>query len=347
MTSYIGASILSEAVVTAAGEAYGAHPIGTGPFKFVSWARGDRITLVRNDDYWGPLARTQNLIIRDLSEPATRPIELETGAVDIVYTLQPLDIPRIEANPNTELIRRQTTQITYIAFNNDFPPLNDYRVRRAIAYAIDLESLVAAAYRGLGNPGRGVLPPSVRYFDTTLPPHQYNVERARELLAEAGHADGFSLVFKTNERADRVLTGEIVQQMLRQVGIDLTIQVLEWGAFMSAIASPDVQMYIVGWINTMMDPDYSIFGFLQSASGMNNSRFNDPETDRLLDLGRRTPDGPERAEIYRQIQHRINYLRPILVTWTGEELFGKRTNVRGFYPTATGYHNLSTVYIVD
>jgi len=149
-------------------EAHNRAPIGTGPFKFVEWQKGDRLILDRNDDYHGQKAEFARLIIRAVPEDTVRTIELESGAVDMAYQVNVNDYKRIEENPKLTLMRRNALSVQNLTFNCSKKPLDDVRVRQAIVKAIDVTELHYGVYRGVGYPSSGPIPNDMRYFDTSL-----------------------------------------------------------------------------------------------------------------------------------------------------------------------------------
>jgi len=159
--AHTGASILNEKAVTEAGDDYGQNPVGTGPFKFVKWTNGDSIELTRNDDYHGELAKVKDLTFRNISEATNRTINLETGEVDIAYDILPSDVKRVDADKDLTLYRDVNLSTTYIGFNTQKAPFDDARVRQAINYAVDAESIIEAVMEGVGKQANGPLGPNV------------------------------------------------------------------------------------------------------------------------------------------------------------------------------------------
>jgi peptide/nickel transport system substrate-binding protein len=347
MAHYGGACILSEKAVKEAGSDYGVRPVGTGPYKFVSWTKGDKIVLERNDDYWGEKARIKNIVVRPITEATNRTIELETGGVDLAFSIQPLDLSRVEENPKLKLLRNKDTAIYTIGMNMERKPLDDIRVRQAISLAIDTAALNKAVYRGIGAVGRTVIPPTIPYYDDTAPEHVYDPERAKELLAEAGYADGLKLVLVSNENKERIDTMTIAQNMLKKIGIDSEIQVIEWGVYLDKLVQGDYDLCTGGWSCSIFDPDEAVYGQYHSAEigiGYNWVRLRDEQTDRLIEEGRSNTDPSKRAEAYKALQSRIGELYPIIVTQVGEELIGMSENLKGISQNTLQLFDLAKVY---
>jgi peptide/nickel transport system substrate-binding protein len=347
MAHYGGACILSEKAVKAAGADYGVRPVGTGPYRFVSWTKGDKIVLERNDDYWGEKAKIKNVVVRPITEATNRTIELETGGVDLAFSIQPLDLGRIEGNPKLKILRNKDTGVYTIGMNTERKPLNDIRVRQAISLAIDAAALNKAVYRGIGSVGRTVIPPTIPYYDTTAPEHEYDPERAKKLLDEAGYADGFKLILVSNENKERIDTMTIAQNMLKKIGIDSEIQVIEWGVYLDKLVQGDYDLCTGGWSCSIFDPDEAVYGQYHSSeidNGYNWVRLRDEQTDKLIEDGRSNTDQAKRAEIYKALQLRIRELYPVVVTQVGEELIGMKANLKGVSQNALQIFDLAEAY---
>lgn len=353
LTHMGGGAILNEKAVNAAGKEYGNQPIGTGPYKLEKWTKGDRITLARFDDYWGEKARIPNVVIRVVSEQTNRMIELETGGVDIAYTIPPIDLHRFEGNSKLVLFRQPNQTSLYIGMNLRKKPLDDLRIREALTMLINRDAIVKAIFRGVGSASRGPLAVGIKYFDESLPPYEYNVNKAKQLIAEAGYADGFSLTLLVTEMKERVDVATVVQSMFKEIGVNLEIKILEHGAFLDAIDLKQEDMFLLGWNSAIPDPDYSLYNPFHSSEitegpgGRNRAFFSNPEVDALLEKGRLVPDGSEREAIYHQIQRKIRAQYPWLFIQNGELLIGTRSYVKGFSPKGNSYHRLADVYFEE
>ncbi len=339
-------AILNEKAVNEGGEDYGQKPVGTGPFKFVEWVSGDSITLERNDDYHGTAPALKTVVFRILTDNTTRTIELETGGVDIAYDIQPNDVSRVDSDPNLTLLRDANLATTYIGFNVEKEPFDDVRVRQAINLAIDMEAVVNLVYRGVGAPAKGPLGPNVFGANLDLEAYNKNIEEAKALLAEAGFPNGFTTTLWTNENQQRMDIAEIVQDQLAEVGIVVTIEIVEWTKYLADTAAGEHDMFILGWTTVTADADYGLYAlFHSSAKGTAGNRtfYGNDEVDRLLDLGRTTADQNARLAAYREAQEIIRDDAPWIFTWTGENLAGTHKSVRGFVQHPAGHHRLATV----
>ncbi|MDR1731656.1 MAG: ABC transporter substrate-binding protein [Synergistaceae bacterium] len=336
-------SILNRKAVEAAGENYGMNPVGTGPFKFVSWQKGDRYVLERFDDYWGPKINFKTLEVRSIPEPTNRMIELETGGVDIAYPLAANDLRRVEEHERLDLIRQPQTSVHYLGFNFAKKPLDDVRVRRAISLALDTEGIDKVVWRGVGRVPRSLIPLPVRYsIDSEISPHAQDVETAKKLLAEAG-VKGLKLQVWTNERKERIDMATIIQAQLQEVGIDVEIKILEWGALLKGLREKAHDLFIMGWVSSIPDPNFSVVGLLETGAGSNYFSCSDPKMDEFLAKGRSLPDSEERAAIYRDMQLYINEQTPMVYLHSDDALVGTQKYVKGFIAGAGDNHSFRKV----
>ena len=343
-------SIVNKRAVTEMGDAFGQHPIGTGALKFVNWVRGSRIELTRWDYYWGETPRIENVIVRYINDAETMLLELETGGVDLILNVSPQNIARVESNPNLQMLRRRDLAVSYIGFNMQRPPFDDLRVRQAVAYAINIDDIVDNVGSGFGIRARGPLSSVVWASAADILPHQeYNPDRARQLLAEAGFPNGFTVGIYTNETQGRIDIAQIAQNMLARVGITLEISILEWAAYLDMLDRGDQQMFILGWVTVTGDPDYGleIFHTRSFGQGGNNARFSNVEVDRLLDAARRETNPALRYEMYIEAQRLIHAEVPMIYLTEGETRIAARANVRGFQINPAGHHPFWTVWLDD
>ena len=316
-------------------------PIGTGPFKFVSWTKSDKVVLERFDDYYGQKPVFKNLIVRALPETSSRMIELESGAIDIAYRVHHTDTKRLEENPRLQLLRKPSFRVDYLGFNCSKPPLDDVRVRQAIAKAIDIVGVQKAIWHGFGYAPASPLPKGFPYSDETLKPHEQNIEAAKALLKEAG-IDKLALKLWTNESKERIDAATIIQNMLAEIGITVSINVMEYGTFLDSCRRGEQELFMSGWGNNLPDPEYSLSRSFHSLGvGANNfSFFKNAEFDELMSKGVETPDGPERAAIYKKVQGIMLDQMPALYWSVQEDLVGASSNVKNLEMHPRAFYRL-------
>lgn len=345
---HVAASILNEKATVAAGDDFTRRPVGTGPHKFVEWKSGDSITLERFDDYYLGAAKTKTIRFRFIPENATRSIAIETGEVDIVFGVSPDDWNNLDALPEVNALRITGLSSVYLGLNAAKKPFDDVRVRRALNLAVDNVGATRIAYAGgFATPAKGVVPPSVLYSKTDLPGYGFNQAEAKRLLAEAGYPNGFKATIWVNQNAIREKYAQLFQEQLRQVGVDITIEVLEWTAYLNRTAAGEHDMFILGWGTVTGDADYGLYALFHSTQfgqAGNRTFYKNAEVDRLLDLGRKATDPNQRRQVYDQAQKLIFEEAPWIFLAFADELHANRTYVKGFVPHPTGSHYLYKVY---
>lgn len=335
--------IVSEKAAEAAGDTFGQHPVGTGPFKFVEWSKNSYYKLERFDDFWGEPAKIKYLEVRSVPEPTSRTIQLETGEADVAYPIAVNDIPRIEGDARLELYRSTINQTMFMGFNCFKAPFNDAEVRNAIADAIDVVGIQQVVMRGVGKVPTSFVPDQIKYsIGKSVPVHQQNTERAIEVLKKKGLYGKLGLTIWTNERKERVDMVTIIQQQLSEVGIDAKIQVLEWGAYLTGLREKKHDLYMMGWTVGVPDPNFAISGVLEGSE--NTMALGDKHLDEMLARGRRTPDGPERAALYKEIQEYINAQRPMIYLNNDECLVGANKRVHDLDIRSDESHSFRKVW---
>ena len=344
--AHTATSIMSESAVAAAGDDYGTEvAIGTGPFKFVTWEVASRVVLERNPDWWGGNVLPEQVVFRPVPEGTVRAIEIEAGGVDIVYILEPTDARRLEGHRDVVLAPVMSLSTTYVGFNGQAGATSNVLVRRAINHAIDVSTIVDVVFEGTGQRATGPIGPNVFGYTADLPSYDYDPERARALLVEAGHGDGLTLQLWVAQQPPRILIAEIMQAQLAEIGINVEITVMEWGAYLEATETGTHDMFILGWSTPTADADYGLYGLFHSSAipGSNRTFWSHPRVDELLDLGRQLPTPEERAAVYAEAQRLIVEEAPWVFLATLTDTNAHRNNVSGFVPHPAGHHRLWNV----
>ena len=340
------ASITSEKAALEQDGDYGKNPIGTGPMKLAGWI-DDTIELTRWDEYHGEAPHLKDITIRIIADREERLSELESGAVDLVIDILPEDISRIKGNSDLQLIRIMNFSTNYIGVNCQKPPFNDVRVRRAVAHALDLDALEKSVYLGSG--GAGSAPINSKIWasaEDRLKRIEYNPEKARELLSEAGYSGGFSTNILLNDTPQRIEIAEVVKNMLAAIDVKVEIRLADWTAYLDMTARGGHEMFILGWVTVTGDPDYGLRSTFHSSNfgaGGNRSFYSNTEVDRLFDAGRIETDPAKREQLYIQAQEIIHNEAVWIVQWPGEDLNGAVKNLRGFKNHPAGRHELWTI----
>ncbi|WP_067725953.1 glutathione ABC transporter substrate-binding protein [Oceanobacillus damuensis] len=326
------------------------NPIGTGPFKFQEWNSGQSIVLENNEDYWDEPALLDSITFKVISEDLTRISELTTGDSHVTTPLSPSDVAQVEGTDGTNVQRQESSSLAYIGFNMDKEPFDDVRVRQAISMAIDKEEIINGIYDGVGIPAKGPLAPGIFGHDEDLNGLEYDVEEAKALLEEAGYGDGFSATIWTNDDRQRMDTATNVQAQLAEIGIDLEVEVLEWGAMLEQTAQGEHEMMVFGWTTVTGDADNGMYPLFHSDNlgAPGNRTFTvDEELDSYLDEARQTADPEVRLELYSKAQEKLVELAPFVYLLHQEYLLGVRDEVKGLSQLPTQLLQLKEVYIEE
>ncbi|MEA2528132.1 MAG: peptide/nickel transport system substrate-binding protein [Thermomicrobiales bacterium] len=311
------AAVVSPTAVQAAGNAaFGEKPIGTGPFQVSSWEKGVRIVLDRNDTYYGEKAKVDQLIIRPIVESAARLTALQQGEVDFIVAMSPEFIPVIQGDPNLQLLQAPGYHIWWIGLNVHVPPLENVKVRQALNYAVDKQVIVDTILQGAATLTNGPIIAHSWANDPTVEPYPYDPERAKALLAEAGHPDGFSVKFWVPESGSGMVApkeiGQIVQADLEKIGVIAEIVTQEWVSYVEdwqnkGLDAGGYGLAEMSWNFSSTDPgEWLEPNVLTNAhppgGGFNGSFYSNPQVDDLLAKAKATLNQDERATYFKQAQ---------------------------------------------
>jgi peptide/nickel transport system substrate-binding protein len=300
------------------------HPIGSGPFRFVSSLQDEDVVLERNPDYFGAAPKIARVRFRIVPDPMTRALELRKGTADIaINSLSSDTVVALASDRGLEVTESPGTSLAYIAINFDDSILAHREVRQALAYATDRATLIRYLLRDQARPAYNLLPPNSWAFDPDVPHYDYDPARARKLLDAAGFppgADGirFHLTLKTSTEESPRLLAAALQDQWKQVGIALELRPLEIATLFADITRGSFQLYTLRWIGANNDPD--IFEFVFSSqkippNGANRGRYRNPQLDALLDQARSEMDQQKRLQIFSQIQKIVANDLPYLNLW--------------------------------
>jgi len=352
MLAFLGhntAFIVSQEAVLEHGEDFHLHPSGTGPFKLDSISAGESITLVRNENYHGELPQIAGIVLQVVPEPASRLIGLETGEFDIAMDIAPSDANRVENEDDLILLSRVNNTVRYVGMNTERAPFDDVRVRQAVNYAINTQLIIDSILEGFGEPALGPMAPNLPFASREVAPYGFDLERAAELLAEAGLEDGFEASILMGTAINENIA-VVIANMLAEVGITLSIERVEQGTLLDLTNAGDFDMFMLGFNPGTGDPHNMLNPMFHSdniGSAGNRPRLNNPEVDSLIDRARAEFDDEARAELYREAQELIRDLAPWAFLDAGVTLHATRSNVRGYSIRLNGQQTFAGVYFVE
>src|SRR5699024_1356411 len=242
------------------------NPVGTGPFKFDNWESGDEILLTKNENYWGEEPHIDNVKFIIVPEDATRIAMIETGEAHISDQIPVTEIDRIENSPTLKMERAEGLGSEFIGFNTQKEPFDDVLVRKAISHAIERESIITGVFNGVGTLSTSTMSPKVSGFTENVEPYEYDTNKAKTLLEEAGYSDGFELTLLTADFKERINLAEVIQSQLKGINVDVNIQTLEYGAYIEATDKGEGHMFNGSWGNATGDGDYNQYNLFHTNS---------------------------------------------------------------------------------
>ena len=329
-------------------------PIGTGPFVFERYAKDAQVRFRGNPDYWDGAPAIEHLILAITPEPNVRQQRLKAGDCQIALYPRPVDIAELKRDPRLQVLELDSLLTAYIGINTRHPPLGDVRVRQAINLAFDKAAYIRAQF-GEGNATPAVTPyPATLWgHDETLQDWPHDPERARQLLAEAGHADGFSLSIWTRPGGGPAnpnpgIGAQMLQADLAAIGIRSDIRVFEWGELIKRAKNGEHDLVFMGWAGDNGDPDNFLTPNLSCAaaeSGENQAGWCDKAFDTLITEARREPDQNKRAALYRQALGIFHEQAPWIALAHPKQFAALRKGVEGFVLSPLGSNNFAKVKV--
>ena len=340
-------------------------PTGSNYYKLSDWVSGQQVNLIKSEN--GVLGKPyiNKLTSRIIPDTSSQFLELSAGNIDLM-NINPIQFKRVfPAKPKlknrTALYKEMGNGYTYLGFNLKRKPFNDKRVRQAINYAINKEEVIKGVLLGLGEPISSPYKPGTRWNNPSLKPYAYSPKKALNLLKEAGYKmsadnflvkDGKALEFEiiTNQNKQREMTAVLIQRRLQEIGIKVSIRVIEWASFVNRFIKPgDFDVVVLGW-SLSLDPDqFNIWHSSQQGPGQFNFvGYDNKKVDQLLEKGRRELDLDKREKIYHEFSQQLLDDSPIVYLYAGYGLTAVNKRIKGIKspaPPAGIYHNSQDWYI--
>ena len=342
------------------------QPVGTGPYRFQEWKPGEKVVLVANPDYYEGRPYLSRVVYRVIPSQATIFLELKAKGVDYVSTLTGIQYARQTEYPAFRKayhkFRYPASDYTFIGFNLKDPRFADRRVRQAFAYAINKQELIDGVRLGLAREATGPIRPGTWAYTDKVARFDFEPTKARELLAEAGWKDRdgdgvledkdgkpFTVTIRTNQGNDeRKKIAEIVQQRLKEIGIKVDIQLIEWAAFIKEFVKPRRFELVVLGLGTGTDPDQFVVwhSSQRGPDQMNRTGYANPEVDALLEAGRSSCVQSERVRYYHRIQEILAEDLPMIFLYNRDALPVVAARIHGVSPSPSGIlYNFNEWYV--
>ncbi|MGL4688347.1 MAG: glutathione ABC transporter substrate-binding protein [Fusobacteriaceae bacterium] len=322
-------------------------PIGTGPYKFLEWKPGDRVVLEKNENYFLGKPNFEKIIYRSIVEASSRTIGLETKELDVALGISTVDEATIRANKHLKILKKPSISYAYIGFNMNNEKFRDIRVRQAINYAIDKQSIIDAVLSGSGTLATSPIAPTVFGFTTKTKAYSFDLKKAKELMSEAGIKELKTYIYILGGEVPKQIA-EIVQANLKEIGIDMQIRVSESSSYFDITGRGEHEMFLGSWGTVTGDADYGLYPMYHSSakgSGGNRTFYSNKVVDNMLDLAKITVDLNKRKELYEKIQIDIVNDAPDVMLYNSVITVGVQDDIEGLNIHPVTLHDFNTIFI--
>lgn len=327
-------SIVPEHVVKKEGNAaFNLHPVGSGPYEFVDWKRGVSVTLKRNDHYWGKKGPFETVVFRAVPDSSTRVADLQAGTADLVVSLNSDQANQLKSASGVRALSAPTERVAFLGMNTRRAPLNNLKLREAIAYGIDRQGLIEGILGGYGKVVGELLSPAHFGWADGIAPYPYDPAKAKKLVAEVGAAAKVPLDFGTAPVYDQRIV-QALQQMMNDIGLNVKIHMTDMASYLKSVQGPMAQRPMLNfgrWSCACQDADGIMYPLLDSHS--NWSRYNNPTMDKLLENARSTLDKAKRLADYKKASEIVKSDVPLLPLYQVYAIYGASDELH-WTPTA-------------
>jgi ABC-type transport system substrate-binding protein len=336
--AHSASGIISPTALKTYGKDLSRRAVGTGPFKFVEWVHGDHLTMVRNDEYWGGKPRLDKIIVKTVREDSARVMMLQSGDAQLIVRIPSEDIPRLEKDPNISLDSTETLRVLFVGINCYKKPYSDVRVREALGYAIDKESIVKNIYQGRAVVASNLVSPLTTGY-IPLKENPYDPEKARKLLAEAGFPQGFKgkLWSPMGRFPKDFEMAQALQQQFKKAGVDCTLDTMEWAAYLAAGRKPpeqaDAELFLLGWAPSTAEARWALYPIFSTEQwapkGNNRFYYSNKEFDEAVDKFSRATTKAERDKFLEIAQALLMKEAPAIPILVMKETIGYSKKLKG------------------
>ncbi|MGD6800991.1 ABC transporter substrate-binding protein [Rossellomorea vietnamensis] len=348
-------SIASPTAVEELGDKFAKQPTdaGTGPFKFVEWKENDRIVLEKNEDYWQEdLPKLDQIIFKSIPENSARLNALMSGEIDLADGINPSDAEKITSDENLQLYERPSLNVGYLGLTNTREPFNNPKVRQALNHAVNKQAIIDAFFEGKADPAKNPMPPVINGYNEDIEGYEFDLDKAKELLAEAGYPDGFEMELWAMPvprpyMPDGQKVAEAIQADFAKIGVEAEIVSFEWATYLDKASKGEADAFLLGWTGDNGDADNFLYTLLDKDNiGSNNyAYYSNDELHDLLIEAQTEVDEDKRAELYKQAQEIIHEDAPWIPLAHSTPLLAGSAKVKNFLPHPTGSDLLSGVSI--
>jgi peptide/nickel transport system substrate-binding protein len=329
------------------------HPIGTGPFKFDSWTRGDKLTLVKYDDYWGEKAKIDKLIFRPIADNAARLQALQTGEIQGYDLVEPQDVDTIKGDSNLQILDRPAFNVGYVGINQDFKPFDNPKVRQALAYGLDRQAVVDSFYAGRGVVANEFMPPEVVGYNDAVTKYTYDPAKAKAMLQEAGVTTPLKVDFwyptdvSRPYMPDPKKNFEAFAASLNKSGFKVVPHSAPWSPdYLGKIDEGKAAVYLVGWTGDYGDADNFVGTFFQSEQkAWGTIGHPNKAVEKLLNDAEIETDATKREDLYKQANKAISDWVPGVPYVHTKPALAFVASVKNYQPSPVGLELFNTVTV--
>jgi peptide/nickel transport system substrate-binding protein len=336
------------------GKDYPSHPVGTGPFKFVSMEQGQQMVMARNDDYWGNLPKVAQVILRPIPDASARLAALQSGEVNWAEIPPPESMEDLNKS-GFQVLMNDYPHIWPYVLNLKEGPWSDKRVRQAANYAIDRESLSQSLLMEAAKPATQLMYPGHAWYNEEAEKYTYDPEKAKQLLAEAGYPDGFDTTFVVPTSGSGNMwplpMNEFIQKNLQDVGIRVKIEAIEWQTLITQYRQGFPTDRSIGAYNFSLAPiapwafDQYFASDSMPPNGRNIGAYSSPELDAVLKKARASFDPAERDKYLKQAGKIVGDDAPWIFVVHDQNLRVLAPNVKGFVQPQSWFADLSSITV--
>ena len=341
--------ILPPKATEAAGKEFGAHPVCSGPFRFVERVAQDHITLERFPDYWNaPSIHLNRVIYQTLTDSSVRVANLRAGSIDLAEYIVPSDVDQVKADPKLRIVSTPALGYQGLTFNLSNGPRSQVPIgqnallRQAFELSIDRTALIQVVFNGMFQPTAQAVPSGSPYYAATIQPPARDIARAKALIKQSGVPTPIAVSMNVTNEPENRQQAEVIQSMVAEAGFDLKLNTMEFASSLQAEARGDYEVYQIGW-SGRADPDGNTYAFMHTGAGQNTGHYSNPVVDAALDDARAVTDVEQRRALYTKLWQQARQDLPIIYIYQWQNIVGMSAKVTGFTPIPDGLIRLQGV----
>lgn len=304
---------------------------GSGPFKLEKWDPSSEAVFVANDDYWQERAKLDKVVMKFMKEASSRTMMLDKGDIDLAMEIPPKDVATLKQNTGLTVRSDASNRILYMGLNNNMEPFDNPKVRQAIAYAIPHDALLKDIMYGQAKQMKSIVASNTPGFSDNGYEYEYNLDKAKELLKEAGYENGFSFDFTLSSGfKDWEDAATVIQAELKKIGVTMNINKLARAQFLEQLRTGNVQSFMSKWTSFVNDPEYHLGFLVDSESSSNYVHYDNAKVNELLKQAAVETDMTKRNAMYEEIQGLINGDMPYVYMYEYNRLVAFNNDVLGY-----------------